>query len=136
MAKMSKARTARHVLPQTPEDFEQMTTILMEEYELQDRKHTQAVMVVAIQRLPADTGYVTLQFLANNVRKSRANHVAKYYGQRLNHESQIDLLVEQLVSDPLDQEARDKLEQCLNSGSEYARDAMIRLGMEVPEVVS
>lgn len=114
-------------LPTTLKAFDDLVTLVGRKYELEDLNHAAAIISVAIQHLPPTQAYVTHDYLGQYVIKNIANYVAKHKGQSLQHEHQINLLVNLLESNPGDTEARDKLQAAANEGSALAKNALQKL---------
>lgn len=115
------------LLPQTPNQFDDLVDKITKKYKFTDKHHAAAVISVAIRHLPSTESYSTLEYFAKWVQKSIANHVADHKNQMLKHESQIDQFVSLLRQDPNDNQARDSLERAANEGSEYAKNKLAEI---------
>ncbi len=115
------------LLPQTPNQFDDLINKLSKKYKLTDKHHAAAVVSVAIRHLPHTQSHTTLEYFASYIQKAIANHVADHKNQMLKHEAHIDQLATLLRQDPNDNQARDGLEKAINEGSDYAKKVMTEL---------
>lgn len=120
-------RFNRVLLPTTLDGFDKLVEKVCDRFKISDRRHAAAVISVAIRKLPVEQAYTTYAYLAHYVMKAIANHVANYKGDVLKHQTQIELLENQLEADPGDAEARDKLYEAAAQGSEFAKEALKKL---------
>ncbi len=114
-------------LPTTLLEYDQLVRKVVEKYKFTDYNHTSAIISVAIRHLPPDQAYSTVKYLGDYVSKNLANYIANHKSQTLQHEAQIDQLVNILTTDPNDNQARDALIKAKNEGSEYAAKAFDKL---------
>lgn len=117
-------------LPITLKEFDDLISIVVHKYKLEDAHHAAAIISNAIRHLPNSTCYTTLDYLGQTVLKNIANHVADHKSKMLQHSAQIEHLFHTLTSDPSDTQARDKLITAANDGSEEAKKALKRLETE------
>lgn len=120
-------------LPTTLSEFDNLVGLLIKNYNLTDSHHTAAVLSVAIRHLPPETAYTTLDYLGHYILKNIANYVANQKSSMLQHEAQIDQLIQLLSANINDNQARDALVKASTEGSTYAREALMKLGLEDKE---
>jgi hypothetical protein len=119
-------------LPTTPQGFNALVERVVAKYKFTDTNHASAIVSVAIQHLPPHQAYTTIKYLGDYVTKNLANYAARHVSSKLQHEAQVDQLVSMVKSDPKDTEARDKLQQAANEGSEYAKIELKKLDPDEP----
>ena len=110
--------------PTTLFEFDQLVDDLMEQYALDDREHTVAMVVNRIQHAPPDQMETTMEDFGRRILKNKAYQLAQFIGQKAQHKAQMDQLGAMLRADPHNQEAIDHLQKAINSGSEYAKAIM------------
>lgn len=111
-------------LPQSPEAFEELIRLLQATYGFDDSRVLNAVVARAIVGMDNQTDTCTLEGLAKRMRSAIAKNVANFKFEKGRHEEQVDALKEHLLTNPLDQEALDKLQKAANEGSDYAKKAL------------
>lgn len=115
------------LLPTTPEQFDELVSAITKKFGLPNEEHAAAVIANRIMHLPPDQATTTLEYLGHCVLKNMAYQVAQSKGRGIQHRGEVDQLIAQLTSDPLNQQARDALDKAAADGSEYAKNALSKL---------
>lgn len=110
--------------PTTLTEFNQLIDDLMEDYALDDRDHTIAMVVNRIQHAPPDQMETTMEDFGRRILKNKSYQLAQFIGAKAQHKAQMDQLGAMLKTDPHNQEAVDHLQKAINAGSEYAKTIM------------
>jgi len=114
-------------LPTTPEAFDALVEKVCKKYNLPDKTHAAAVISLAIQHLDKSTAYVSMDHFGHSVIKSIAYGVAKFKGDMIRHQDQVNQLAAALELDPNDAQARDQLQTAADQGSFAAKTALAKL---------
>ena len=124
-------------LPTDADSFNALIDELVMKWQLPNREHAAAVVAKRIMHLPVDQATTTHRYLAHCVVKDLAYQTARFCGQTIAHNSQIDALVSALTTDPLDQQSRDQLETAYLDGQgaakDYCKEALIKLNFDLPQ---
>lgn len=121
-------------LPTTPQQFDDLVQLVCNTFGLTDRRHAAAVISVAIRHLPNDEYQTTLDYLGGSVIKALANHVANWKSKSIEHEVQVQQLVDRYKENPLDAQVRDELVKAAQQGSEPAQKACKELNLIPPDL--
>ena len=123
------------LLPQTEEEFNKLTDLLVKKFKLPNREHAAVLLANRIAHLPPDQAYATVDYLGHCIQKNIAFQVAQAMGSKINHKLQIDAIDTALVADPHNQQALDALQKAANEGSEYAREVLKKYIDSSPRVL-
>lgn len=118
-------------LPLSVQEFTDYVDFLCRAFEFTDSRHVTTVLATAISHLPNDTAQISPFYFAQWIKKSMANHVANFMVTTVRHESRVDVLVNLLVTDPNNQQARDQLNAMVNEGFEYAKRVVEKMGLDL-----
>lgn len=119
-----KAPKGQVFLPTTDKEFDALVKAVVKKFKLKNSDHAGAVIANRIMHLPPDNATTTLEYLGACVLKNIAFQVAQNRGRGIQHRMEVDDLAATLTADPLNHEARDKLEGAAAAGSEYAKKAL------------
>lgn len=115
-------------LPVTEQQFiDLVEQISQDNPDIESKARIAAAVSLAISFLPKDKGTVELETMSSLVRKSISTHFSQYMAQKLGHEATVDQLISELKTDPGNMQARDQLQQAIDSGSLYAKNALAKL---------
>ena len=120
-------------VPTDVDSFNALIDELVEKWQLPNWEHAAAVVANRIMHLPVDQATTSHTYLAHCVIKDQAYQIARFRGQTIAHQNQIDTLVSELTTDPLNQQARDALESAFLNGSQVAKEGLIKLGFDLPQ---
>lgn len=118
-------------LPTSLLDYDALVATLVKRYKFPEPDHVSAVISVAIRHLPNDQAYTTLDYLAQCVQKSMANHVANHKGEMMKGKVQVDNMIDMLKQDPNNQQILDELKRFADQGFDYAKEALAKLDTTV-----
>lgn len=117
-------------LPTTKEELDYLVDSIVNEYNLMNRDHAEAIIINRIMHLPPDQNTTTKDYLWRCITKNLSYQLADSLGRIRKHQSEVQLWVAELRHNPHNQQVFDALEKAANDGSEYAKSALAVLQEE------
>lgn len=114
----------RVMVPTTVDEYNALVKVLVKKYKLPNSEHASVVIGNSIRHLPPHQAMTTYKYLGHCVLKNMAYQLAGDVCSKITHKTQIDNIVQMLMTHPNDQQAIDALEAAAKDGSEYAKEVL------------